>query len=987
MLRCFMKYVLVCILLVLAGQLTHAQETAKTDTLGRIEGRITDMDGVGLRGVTLRVMTADSIFRTGAIADSTGVYRIKGLQQGSYIMQYSLIGYNPGFVNFNITSKRPAITAPVIQMTSNDRMLNEAVVVAMVPPVTVIDDTVAYNADAYAVPEGAMVEELIESIPGAEITDDGQIKINGKIYSKILVDGKEFFGDDPQAALKNLPANIIKRIKTYDRKSDRARLTGIDDGEEHNVIDLEVKPNMFKGLVGAVSGAMGNHDRYSTNFNVNRFRKDRHLSIMAGMNNVNKPGFAERGGGAMNFSDAARPGNSVSKSVGMSYAREKKNKYKVSGNVRYGFNNSEQQSERQSETMYNDSTFRFGNNNNHSERQRHDLNANFELEWKPDTLTTLQLRPNFSYGKTDNASEGKSMTDSWTGDADADTICINQQMSHSNSNSHNVSSSASFNVFRRLSAKGRHVNLSGSYSYSDGKSESYSRNKMTYFLQPKRNRDYNRYSDGNNHNLNYSFGLSYNEPIVKYVFFQANYNYSYGHSRGNRYGHEINYTAADSLIDKKAPIDWSGVPVDILLSSCTGNTYMSHTFNANFRYVSQKANLNLGARFNPRHNEVNYIFGQKMDKGLVTQNLMNWSPNVQFKYRFAKRTTLNLNYRGNSNDPNIDDLQEIIDKSNPQNIRYGNPSLKPSYVNNLSINFNHYSEKTHRSLVTNWNYSNENVSTSNMRLSESSTGVRVSKLMNVDGRWSMGGNVNFNSPLDTLEHFNISTETSADYNESANYNSTPLTADDLKNAGVTVDFQEIQPEDIDLLQPLALKNFTHTLRLRQNLSFRYRIKTFSVNVGGGVNYYKVDNSIQKANKRETINYTANLRLQADLPFELQIATNMRYTSRHGYAANVQKNIAIWNAQVSWRFLKRKAGLLTFQIFDLLHQRSNIERSVNNLTISDTRTESLRDYFMLGFQYRINTMGRGRGGKGGSWQGKNSSRASAGNNRNAQNRRR
>ena len=212
-----------------------------------------------------------------------------------------------------------------------------------------------------------------------------------------------------------------------------------------------------------------------------------------------------------------------------------------------------------------------------------------------------------------------------------------------------------------------------------------------------------------------------------------------------------------------------------------------------------------------------------------------------------------------------------------------------------------------------------------------------------------------------------------------------MTAKDLANAGVTVDFQEIQPSDVDLLQPLALKNNTYSLRLRENVSFRYRIKTFSVNIGGGVNYNKVDNSVQKANKRETFNYTSHLRLQVELPFELQISTNMNYTSRHGYSANIQKNIAIWNAQVSWRFLKRRAGLLTFQIFDLLRQRSNVERSINNLTISDTRTESLRDYFMLGFQYRINTMGRGKGNRGSSWNGGGGSR-SGGGDRSAGNRR-
>lgn len=939
------------------GQTDTDAEQSKTDSIGGyIEGRLLDTDGQPMQGATLRVLSVrDSTLKGGAVTDTLGRYHVGGLTEGGYVAHYSMLGYKTGSISFNILPGRSHISAPDVMMQASDRTIGEALVVGSLPPVTVIEDTVAYNADAYKVSEGAMVEDLVEQIPGAEVTDDGKIKINGKEYSKILVNGKEFFGDDPQAALKNLPAKLVKRIKTYDRKSDAARLSGIDDGEEQNVIDLEMKPGAFKGLTGQASGAAGSHDRYSTSLNVNRFRKNSHVSLMAGMNNVNNPAFSEKGNGAMNYSRASRPGLTAAKSIGLTVANEKKDKYKINGNVRYGYTHTDQHTWRHAETEYNDSNFRYSDNENHSIRRRHELNTNFLLEWKPDTLTTLQLRPSFNYSSTDNGSDGHTEAQRW--DGRTDTVAINSQSSKNKNGADATSGNVNFNAFRRLSRKGRNISVNASLSYNDGKSESFTRNNLIYFLQSRRNRNYNRYQDGDSHRFNYSAGMAYNEPLFKHAFLQLRYNYSHVHSRSNRYGRQKNYSAADSLADTEAPIAWNKIPIDTALSSCTENTYLSHTFNLNMRHVYNKLNLSYGIKLNPRHNEVNYVFGPKMSKGLIKQNLFSWAPNLHFKYRFTKRTNFDAKYNGQSSEPNIDNLQEVIDKTNPQYVRYGNPSLKPSFTNNFRASFNHYGEKTHRSLVTNLSYSNTSNNTATMVLSENATGMRVSKLMNMNGYWSTAANVNFNMPVDSAEHFNLSTASSMNYAENTNFNSTPLTQSDLRNAGVTHDFSNLDPEDIDRLQPLALKNHTQSLRLRQNLTLTYRLKKLMVRIGGGVAYYKLDNSIRKANSRETFDYNAYLTLQTDLPFDSQLSSRFNFTSRHGYTANFKKNIGVWNLQFSKRCLKKNAGLITLQFYDLLHQRTNITRSISNLTISDTRSQMLRNYFILGFQYRINTMGK------------------------------
>ena len=951
------RIILVSLFLFPVSQLyVAAQVTVATDTLGLVEGKIMDKDGTPMGGIALRVMTEkDSTLRTGGVTDSLGCYRLRGLAAGQYVMSYSMVGYQTGYVHFNLSSSHSKATLPNLRIEAADVILNAAVVTANMPPVTVQEDTIAYNADAYHAPEGSMVSDLIERIPGAEITDDGQLKINGKVYNKILINGKEYFSNDMQATLNNLPANIIKKVKVYDRKSEQARLTGIDDGVEDNVMDLEIKTNMFKGLSGQANAATGSHNRYSSSLNVNRFRSDSHLSLMAGMNNVNNPSFSEKGNNAVNFSKAGRPGLTASKGVGITYAKDKQKKYRISGDVRYNYSNAENQSSRHSETAYNDSNYRYNDNESWSVRCRNEFNMNFNLEWQPDTLTTIQLRPNFSYSKTNNWSTNDSESEKWDGRSEDDSVKINNRKARSSSSQEGSEESVDFSIFRRLSRAGRSITFNSSYNYKNYNSFSFTRSLSSYFLEPSRNRNYSRYTQGNNYSNGYNLGLSYNEPLFKGTTLQLQYNFSYRHGRTNRYGHELDFANGDSLFLDEAEVNWDSVAVDTLLSSCYENKYLSHNIHVNMRHTTSKMNLSYGINLNPRHNETNYLFGQKMSTGLITQNLMNWSPSFSFIYHFTKHTTLNFGYHGNSSEPNLNDLLEVIDKSNPQNIQYGNPALKPSFTNSLNMTFNVYGEDSHQSLVTNLSYSSTDNATENMSLYESSTGIKVSKLMNVNGAWNASANINFNSPIDAEERLTMSTESSANYNARTNYNSTPLTAKQLTNAGVTVDFQDIEPDDIDKLQSLALKNHTRTLRLRQSVSFRYRLSDVLFRLSGGVNYYKVTNSVQQSHSRETFDYNLKGNVQLDLPLDFQVNTNMNFTSRHGYSANIQKNIAMWNASVSKQFLKHHAGLLSFQIFDILHQRSNISRDISNLTITDTRSQVLRNYFLFAFQYRLNTM--------------------------------
>ena len=959
----------VCFCLTLMAEAVSYSPSQMTDTLkiaysypsdGMVEGQVTNEEGAPLGGVIVRALSLpDSVVRGGAATDTLGRYSIGPLGEGRYCIKCDAMGYSKAAQSFVLDATSPSVTLKPFRLVLNDQQLGEAIVVGTAPLVTVTEDTVAYNASAMTTTEGAMADELIEQIPGAEITEEGKIKINGKEYSKILIDGKEYFGNDPSATLNNLPANIIRRIKTYDRRSDKARLTGIDDGEEHNVIDIEIKRNMFKGMVGNLGISAGNKDRYAGRANVNRFRSNQHAGLVVNINNVNNPAFSERGNGASNASRNSRTGYTAAKSLGFTFAKDKKKVYKMSGNVRYNYTNGVNESDRYTETKYTNLTENYNNNHSGSVRRRHELNAELEWEWHPDTLTTIQMRPNFSYNSTDNESSSRGVVTRWNGKEDGDTVNINNTNSLNLNESNGLATSASMLLFRRLSPEGRNVSFSGSFSYNDNNSNSSVRNFATYNLQPLRNRNYDRYYNGGNYSTRYSLGFNYTEPVFNKTYLQFRYNFTSQHSRTNRYGFEYwhDSTETDLTISDTVGVH---LPIDSTLSNITANQYTSHVFNLSMRHVTEKLNLSYGVQLNPRHNESNFILGQKMDRGLVKQDLINWAPNFRFKYRFTKRNSMEIVYNGNSSEPNVEQLQELIDKTNPQFIRYGNPNLKPAFHHNVRANLNLYGEKSHRSLVTNWGYSTSNNTTSNMTFSESATGFRISKLMNVNGQWSANGNVNFNMPLDSMQRWNISTVTSGNYSNNTNYNSTPLSNKQLNKYGIS-SLQDILYEDIDKLKDLARINHTHAFRLNQGIDLRYRNKVFSWRIGGRVSYYKVSNSVKNGLKRETFDYTALANAQVELPFNGQLSTNVNFVSRHGYSSSIQKNICIWNAQVTKRLFARDAGMLSFQIFDILHQRTNVTRTINNISITDTRQLMLQDYFLVSFQYNFNTLrNKGRG---------------------------
>ncbi|MBR4845170.1 MAG: carboxypeptidase-like regulatory domain-containing protein, partial [Bacteroidaceae bacterium] len=333
----------------------------------KVTGHVTDFetsDPVGMATIQLFSLP-DSTFMQGATTDLKGDFEIEGrLKIGKYMLKTSFVGYGDEIRDFAVTNDTHRLKFDSIMLKSDALLLKEAVIEAQMAQVQIVDDTVVFNAEAFRVPEGSMLEELIRKLPGYEVAEDGTVSYNGQTVKKILVDGKEFFSEDKSIAMKNLPANMVKKVKSYEKKSDLAEMTGIDDGEEELVLDLTVKADAKKGWFSNIDLGYGRptqetaydiHNLYTVKGMVNRFKDNEHYSVILSTNNVNDMGFPGGGGrggrgGGNGMNQSSMGGFSMAKNFGEEIEKNKY-KYQLGGGVRFRHNNSDVQSQSASETF------------------------------------------------------------------------------------------------------------------------------------------------------------------------------------------------------------------------------------------------------------------------------------------------------------------------------------------------------------------------------------------------------------------------------------------------------------------------------------------------------------------------------------------------------------------------------------------------------------------------------------------------------------
>lgn len=959
--------------------------------------------GEPLAGATVQLLQVkDSAQVTGVTTDVEGAFTLPTVKRGTYIMKVSYVGFVSQTRNLTLSKDNPSMNLGVIALQEDAQMLKETEIVARVAQVEVKADTFVYNSAAFRVPEGSALEELVRKLPGAEVEEDGTIKINGKEVKKIMVDGKEYFAGDNKMTMKNLPAKAVEKLKAYERKSDYTRITGIDDGEEETVLDLSVKKGMKDGWVINLDGGYGTEDRYMAKANVNRFGDNQFFSVVGNFNNVNDQGFP--GGGGRRWGGGG--GIVTSRMGGTTFAWENGKKdneaglLKVGGNARYRYSNNDSETRTNSQLFLNNGRSSFTNSKNQSNNRNGSFNMDFRLEWNPDSMTHFQITPSLSYSHSNNDNLSRSAEfsqdpysvggmDDPIEDMDAligtpiDSIFTNRnhRKNWGDGNSFNFNTWMQLN--RRLNKPGRNISLDLGGNYGSSDNSSFSRSLVNLFRQDSLYATYqNTTTPAKNYNV--SARLSYAEPIARYWNLQGNYRFQYRFNDSDRKmmtfenlveelearGIPREQITAEGLYDgsllRRAGMDETQMIQDMQNSQYATYREYNHDAGLMIRYNKGENRFNAGVSLQPQTTHMDYARGQ-IDTTVV-RNTFNWAPRLDYRWKISNVSQLRARFNGNMNQPSMTNLLEVIDSSDPLNISTGNPGLRSSWTNRLSVDYNgYYEERQMGWVVSSW-FSNTNNSISNATVYNTETGGRYSRPMNIDGNWNIGTWMMFNTALDTKKQWNIHTNASVNYADNVGYLSTNVKGSILNPEG-EVDLDKFRKLfDNNNLQKAITSNTT----LNQTLRLNFRNDLLEVGANASYYYTHARNDKQKNANLDTWTFNYGGNIQLNLPWGMEFASDLSQQCRRGFDdESMNTNELIWNAKLSQSFLKQRALTISAEWYDILKQRSNISRSISATQRTDTWTNAIHSYVMFHVIYRLNLFGNkemrremGPGGFGG-----------------------
>lgn len=949
-----MKRSILSMLLMLVAIASLAQERL-------ISGKITDRDTKEpVEQVTIQLLKTDSTYVSGAISNEQGLFHVNAPANGKYLLKITSVGYKPTVKRIQISEDKNLAMGNVV-VSAEAIMLKGAVVTAMAQKVTLKEDTFVYNSAAYRTPEGSVVEELVKRLPGAEVSDDGTIKINGKEVKKILVDGKEFMTGDTKTALKNLPTSIIDKIKAYDEKSDLSKVTGIDDGEEQTVLDFGVKKGMNKGVISNIDLGVGNKNRYNMRGMGGYFADNNRFMLFANANNTSDRGFG--GGPGRGFWRGAN-GLNASKMIGANYNYELKNKFKFNTSLRWNHSDGDVWSSRSSENFMGSSNS-FSNSLSQSYSRSNSWNGNIRLEWMPDSMTNILFRPSISWSSSDGLSGSQSasynkdpytittkdpLSEEGVEELEKAEAMVNSQLTNGITYSDNNNINGMLQINRKLGNKGRNITFRVDAKYTDKDSKSISlNNAKLYLVQTAEGKDStyqtNRYNLTPSKNYSYAGQLTYSEPLWKATFLQFSYKFTYSYSKSDRSTYDFSkyamsgdheYRGWDSYLNPFAGHlnDYR----DDDLSRFSEYRNYNHDIQVMMRFIRQKYNLNFGVMVQPQQSK--YIQDYQGVHVDTVRNVVNVSPTLDFRYRFSKMSNLRINYRGTTSQPSISQLLDITDNSDPLNISMGNPGLKPSFTQNFRLFYNNFVQNHNKGIMTFVNFSTTNNSISNKVTYDETTGGRITRPENINGNWNAMGAFMFNCSIDSAGVWNINTGAHANYNNYVSYLSLDKKSDSQKNT-------------------------TRSITWRQNLSFSYRNDWAEFSLDGTLTYNKAKNKLQPTSNLETWQFSYGPSMTLTAPWGTSLNTSLSISSRRGYNdSSMNTDEFVWNAQLSQGFLKGKPLTIMLQFYDILRQQSTFSRAISATSRTDTEYNAINSYAMLHVVYRLNLFGGKQARQGG-----------------------
>lgn len=921
----FVQFVFISCLL-LSSYMVSAQNRS-------IQGVIRDSIAKrALNAATVSLVNANDSSLVGfARTNETGNFVFKNIAPGAYLISVSYVGYQPKWIAVTSTNVGNTIDMGILYLNDVNN-LSTVTVTARRPPVVINGDSIEFNSENFKTAPNAVVEDLLKKMPGIEVDKSGGITVNGKTVTKVFVNGKEFFTGDPKMATKNLPADAVDKIQVYDRKSDQAMFTGIDDGSEETAINLKLKKDRNRSTFGKVNGGAGTPSVFDAQGNINVINNDEQFSAIGTANNTNRQNFSNRsiinfsggggvrpgagagvtiniGGGSSGETDANAQGIAETLSIGGNYSNLFNSK-KIEFNANTAISDVERHNNSRSFTqnLIPGNLFNRESKSNSVTRNQQQ-NFGSTIDHKVSESFSYKFTPSLGWQQSSSTSEDSTMTYLPNG------VLTNSNNTISSSISDAINASTNLLLRKKFAKKGRTIssNITQSYNQSNSTGSQYT-GQFNYnggLLSTDSILDQQNIRKGNS--TSYSANIIYTEPVSKRALIEF-----------NTYLSKTIGSSSKKVFDQNNLTD----AYDLLNNRLTNEFNSEYTYSGGgMSYRSNQKKFNFATGISVQNAVLD---GENISaKTKLSQSFQDILPNANFKYNFSQTKNLNIDYRTSTNQPSITQLQPVLDQSNINRQVIGNPDLKRSYVHNLNIRF--FSSKV---LAGKNFFSTLNASTTNNSIvnydSVLPNRIILSKPVNVNGAYRVNGTVNYGFGIKKL-NARLNFGLNAGLNNNISYANGLLNTIVTKSTGPSLTYSYILEDVIDI-----------------NLSARYSFSKTSNEVNPTLN----TNFLTKVFGADMTNY---------LPFNIVLNQSLNYTINTGRAEGFNTAIPIWNASFSKFFMKNKRAEIKVSAFDLLNKNIGISRNVLQNQIVDRSYNVINQYFLLSFTYSLQKSGLGSSG--------------------------
>ena len=953
-----MKKIVSFIFFIVITMTVLAQHTLSGTILSKTDGAPVEMATIRLFSYHPTAQGTDSTLVQGTQTTYDGIFILSNIRQGEYKLIISSVGFNE--VIKEVKMPNANLDLPTIRLTEQVQHLAEVSVQGRAAEMTVKGDTIEYNTAAYQVSETATVEELLKKMNGVEVDKEGNVTINGEEIKGVRIDGKKFFGDDVQTATKNIPADMIEKIQVIDEKSEMAKLTGFEDDETERIINLSLKKNRKKGVFGNYSGALGadmvtddggwfdygnsaygdtdaarmkhfveNDARYNANIFTNLLLGESQTTIVAGANNTNEIRSRRGRGwfGGQNAGITASENLGVNTNIDLTGKLEKKDdktELLLGGDATINHSVNDTRTQSQKESYSEEATYIDQDSTNKITRAW-DAQMRLEMEYQIDSMNKIILRPQISYSNSRYA-----QTNDYT--YERDSVLINDGYQNQKSLQEEISASMRATYNHKFAKPGRALTMRANFTFKNTskKDSTYAWDWMTNSALV------DQHTMSGNDALSYSLRTSFVEPI-------------YGKNHFIETVLSLSGSNRNSVKDQYSMMD-GAYQYDSVYSNALSNNMYTEQLELNYRWVSEKSDLTAGARVLATQTYSKTYYGGILARDTL-YNRWNWSPNVRFRYKFGQKEFARIVYRGRVNQPTIQQMEPVRNNSDAMNETVGNLGLNPAFSHNIFAMYSKFNQEKFSSMMVGMNANLTQDALTNNTIYDK-TGKRYLQTVNAEMiPWYVGAHFMSNTPF-CNKMFQFHSRTAVSYNQRVAY---VLREQDADEIAALIAADQL---------PLGDASKTGTFRMSSDLTLRFTHKIVDIGVKNTNIYSLTHNSLNKKN----ISHIGDWIITGDVTFHLpkswNIATDVSYTSRHGYQGLTDVNELIWNFSLDKTWAN---STLTLKVYDLLNDKKNIVQTVNETSVSYQKFNTLPTYFMLTYTYKLNRMGGLKAKGAAAWQ--------------------